>query len=161
MRRRLDLALSFVTTPEVLFLDEPTTGLDTHSRRGLWDVIRSLAGMGVTVLLTTQYLEEADELADRIAVLDGGVLVAEGSPADLKAQVGGATVQLHDSAGTLRAEAATDGSTAGIRMALDRWERDGLAGDVTLRRPTLDDVFLTLTSARRTETGRRSEKEHA
>ena len=77
MRRRLDLALSFVVTPEILFLDEPTTGLDTRSRRELWDVIRSLADAGTTVFLTTQYLEEADQLADRIAVLDGGRVVAD------------------------------------------------------------------------------------
>ena len=80
MRRRLDLALSFVVTPSVLFLDEPTTGLDTRSRRELWDVIRSLAHAGTTVLLTTQYLEEADQLANRIAVLDGGRIVATGTP---------------------------------------------------------------------------------
>jgi ABC-2 type transport system ATP-binding protein len=88
MRRRLDLALSFVVTPSVLFLDEPTTGLDTRSRRELWDVIRSLADAGTTVLLTTQYLEEADRLANRIAVLDGGRIVASGTPDELKALVG-------------------------------------------------------------------------
>jgi len=92
MRRRLDLALSFVVTPTVLFLDEPTTGLDTRSRRELWDVIRSLAEAGTTVLLTTQYLEEADRLADRIAVLDGGRIVASGTPAELKALVGVTTL---------------------------------------------------------------------
>ena len=146
MRRRLDLALSFVTTPEVLFLDEPTTGLDTHHRRELWDVIRSLAHAGVTVLLTTQYLEEADQLADRIAVLDEGRIVAEGTPAELKARAGEARVQLHDPTGAVRADAPTDGTLRGIREALARWEADGLAGDVSVRRPTLDDVFHTLTT---------------
>ena len=145
MRRRLDLALSFVTTPQVLFLDEPTTGLDTRSRRELWDVIRSLTGAGVTVLLTTQYLEEADQLADRIAVLDGGRIVAEGTPAALKARVGGATVQLHDTHGAVLAESATDGTTHGVRAALARWETEGVDGEVTIRRPSLDDVFLDLT----------------
>lgn len=146
MRRRLDLALSFVATPEVLFLDEPTTGLDTHSRRELWDVIRGMTGAGVTVFLTTQYLEEADQLADRIAVLDRGRIAAEGTPAELKSRIGGTTVELHDAAGELLAEAATDGTTHGIRAALGRWESEGLEGAVTLRRPTLDDVFLQLTA---------------
>jgi ABC-2 type transport system ATP-binding protein len=155
MRRRLDLALSFVTTPQVLFLDEPTTGLDTRSRRELWDVIRSLTGAGVTVLLTTQYLEEADQLADRIAVLDGGRIVAEGTPAALKARVGGATVQLHDSHGAVLAESATDGTTHGVRAALARWETEGLGGEVTIRRPSLDDVFLDLTARVRVGTDRK------
>lgn len=146
MRRRLDLALSFVVTPDVLFLDEPTTGLDIHSRRILWDIIRSLSAGGVTVLLTTQYLEEADELADRVVVLDGGKVVAEGTPAELKARVGGATIALHDSRGGLRAEVTTDGTLRGLRNAIDGWEADGLDGDVEVRRPTLDDVFVALTS---------------
>lgn len=146
MRRRLDLALSFVSTPEVLFLDEPTTGLDTHSRRELWNVIRALSDAGVTVLLTTQYLEEADQLADRIAVLEGGRIVAEGTSGDLKSRVGETTVELHDAAGMLRAETITDGSMHGIRAALASWEADGLEGSVTLRRPSLDDVFVHLTT---------------
>ncbi|RZI95195.1 MAG: ATP-binding cassette domain-containing protein, partial [Microbacterium sp.] len=146
MRRRLDLALSFVTTPDVLFLDEPTTGLDTHHRRELWEVIRSLARAGVTVLLTTQYLEEADELADRVAVLDEGRIVAEGTPAELKARAGQARVQLHDPSGAVHADAPTDGSLRGIQEALARWQADGLTGDVSVRRPTLDDVFHTLTA---------------
>jgi ABC-2 type transport system ATP-binding protein len=126
MRRRLDLALSFIVTPEVLFLDEPTTGLDTRSRRELWDVIRSLADAGTTVFLTTQYLEEADQLADRIAVLDGGRIVATGTAAQLKARVGG--------------------TVSGLRRALDVLDEAGAEGVVTLRRPSLDDVFLALTS---------------
>jgi ABC-2 type transport system ATP-binding protein len=145
MRRRLDLALSFVVTPEVLFLDEPTTGLDTRSRRELWDVIRSLAEAGTTVFLTTQYLEEADQLADRIAVLDGGRIVATGTAAQLKSRVGGDTVELHDAHGDLLREVPTDGTVSGLRRALDVLDEAGAEGVVTLRRPSLDDVFLTLT----------------
>src|SRR5690606_13745734 len=96
MRRRLDLALSFVVQPVVLFLDEPTTGLDTRSRRELWQIIASLASAGTTVFLTTQYLEEADQLADRIAVLHEGRIAALGTADDLKARVGGGSVQLRD-----------------------------------------------------------------
>ena len=146
MRRRLDLALSFVVTPEVLFLDEPTTGLDTRSRRELWDVIRSLAAAGTTVFLTTQYLEEADQLADRIAVLDAGGVVATGTAAQLKARVGGDTVELHDVHGDLLREVPTDGTVSDLRRALDVLDESGAEGVVTLRRPSLDDVFLALTS---------------
>jgi ABC-2 type transport system ATP-binding protein len=104
MRRRLDLALSLVRSPPVLFLDEPTTGLDPRSRRDVWEAVRDLARSGVTILLTTQYLEEADALADRVAVIDAGRVVAEGSPDELKTRVGGATLDdvfltLTDSAG--------------------------------------------------------------
>lgn len=146
MRRRLDLALSFVVTPEVLFLDEPTTGLDTRSRRDLWDIIRALASVGTTVFLTTQYLEEADQLADRIAVLHDGRIAALGTAAELKARVGGDTVELHDQHGALLQELATDGSVASLRRALDDLDQQGAEGIVTLRRPTLDDVFLAVTT---------------
>ena len=146
MRRRLDLALSFVVTPEILFLDEPTTGLDTRSRRELWDVIRSLAEAGTTVFLTTQYLEEADQLADRIAVLDSGRIVALGTANELKGRVGGDTVELHDEHGGLVREVPTDGSVSDLRRALDILDESGARGMVTLRRPSLDDVFLALTS---------------
>ncbi|MDF2506699.1 MAG: transporter ATP-binding protein [Microbacterium sp.] len=146
MRRRLDLALSFVVTPEVLFLDEPTTGLDTRSRRDLWDIIRMLAASGTTVFLTTQYLEEADQLADRIAVLHDGRIAALGTPAELKARIGGDTVELHDDHGELRREIPTDGTVADLRRALDLLDEEGADGIVTLRRPTLDDVFLAVTS---------------
>ncbi|MDY0908727.1 ATP-binding cassette domain-containing protein [Microbacterium sp. CFBP9034] len=146
MRRRLDLALSFVVTPEILFLDEPTTGLDTRSRRELWDVIRSLAQAGTTVFLTTQYLDEADQLADRIAVLDGGRVVATGTAAQLKARIGGDTVELHDAHGELLHEVATDGTVSDLRRALDVLDESGAEGVVSLRRPSLDDVFLALTS---------------
>jgi ABC-2 type transport system ATP-binding protein len=147
MRRRLDLALSFVVTPAVLFLDEPTTGLDTRSRRELWDVIRALAGAGTTVFLTTQYLEEADRLADQIAVLAAGRVVATGTAAGLKAQVGGDTVELRDRDGELLQEVHTDGTVAGVRAALDTLDEAGAEGIVTVRRPSLDDVFLALTAA--------------
>lgn len=154
MRRRLDLALSFVVTPEVLFLDEPTTGLDTRSRRQLWDLIRTLASAGTTVFLTTQYLEEADQLADRIAVLHDGRIAALGTPAELKAKVGGDTVELRDGQGELVREIPTDGSVASLRRALDLLDQDGDEGVVSLRRPTLDDVFLAVTTSQ-------TSKEHA
>ncbi len=146
MRRRLDLALSFIVSPEVLFLDEPTTGLDTRSRRDLWQLIRSLADSGTTVFLTTQYLEEADQLADRIAVLHEGSIVALGTAEELKSRVGGDTVELRDEQGELVRSVATDGTVHGVRSALDLLDQPGLSGTVTLRRPTLDDVFLALTS---------------
>ncbi|KAA9156173.1 ATP-binding cassette domain-containing protein [Microbacterium lushaniae] len=145
MRRRLDLALSLVVTPQVLFLDEPTTGLDTRSRRELWDVIRTLAAGGTTVFLTTQYLEEADRLADRVAVLHGGRIAASGTPSELKSRVGNEVVELRDPAGDLLREITTDGTVRGLRAALDTFDADGDEGIVTLRRPTLDDVFLALT----------------
>ncbi|WP_314427047.1 ATP-binding cassette domain-containing protein [uncultured Microbacterium sp.] len=147
MRRRLDLALSFVVTPEVLFLDEPTTGLDTRSRRDLWDLIRAMAAAGTTVFLTTQYLEEADQLADRIAVLHGGRIAAIGTPDELKARIGGDTVELHDPQGDIIRRIATDGTVSGLRRALDRLDEEGRDGVVTLRRPTLDDVFLAVTTS--------------
>jgi ABC-2 type transport system ATP-binding protein len=147
MRRRLDLALSFVVTPKVLFLDEPTTGLDTRSRRDLWDIIRALAAAGTTVFLTTQYLEEADQLADRIAVLHNGRIAALGTAAELKARIGGDTVELHDERGELLSEIPTDGTVTDLRRALDVLDGQGADGVVTLRRPTLDDVFLSLTSS--------------
>ncbi|WP_372967682.1 ATP-binding cassette domain-containing protein [Microbacterium sp.] len=151
MRRRLDLALSFVVTPEVLFLDEPTTGLDTRSRRDLWDLIRTVAATGTTVFLTTQYLEEADQLADRIAVLHAGRIAALGTPAELKARVGGDTVELHDAQGEPIREIPTDGTVADLRRALDLLDEEGLDGVVTLRRPTLDDVFLAVTTSPRAQ----------
>lgn len=151
LRRRLDLALSFVVTPEVLFLDEPTTGLDTRSRRDLWDLIRTLADAGTTVFLTTQYLEEADQLADRIAVLHDGAVAALGTPLALKRRIGGDTVELHDSRGEAIREIPTDGTVADLRRALDLLDAEGLDGVVTLRRPTLDDVFLAVTADSRME----------
>jgi ABC-2 type transport system ATP-binding protein len=166
MRRRLDLAVSLVGRPLVVFLDEPTTGLDIRSRLSMWDVIKQLVGDGATVFLTTQYLEEADRLADRVAVLDRGLVVAEGTPAKLKAQVGGQRLDLtlSDAEAFARVEAAlgaratqlnraelsigvpTDGSAAEVRAFLD--EVDPQRWDVRsfeVHRVTLDDVFLSLT----------------
>ena len=151
MRRRLDLALSLVVAPQVLFLDEPTTGLDTRSRRMLWQLIRSLASAGTTIFLTTQYLEEADQLADRIAVLEAGRVVALGTPTQLKARIGGTTVQLVDADGEVVGALPTDGSVPGIRAALDELDESSPAlesATVNLHRPTLDDVFLALTGDR-------------
>lgn len=145
MRRRLDLALSFVVQPEVLFLDEPTTGLDTRSRRDLWEVIRSLAAGGTTVFLTTQYLEEADHLADRIAVLANGRIAALGTPSELKALVGTDSLEVHDAAGTVAQSIPVDGSLASLRDALRLVDADETAA-VSLRHTTLDDVFLALTA---------------
>ncbi|MET9590571.1 ATP-binding cassette domain-containing protein [Streptomyces sp. NPDC006516] len=165
MRRRLDLAAGLVGSPEpgVFFLDEPTTGLDPRSRRELWQVVRELAGRGATVLLTTQYLEEADQLADRIAVLDKGRIVAEGTPDTLKARVAGhrldlvlgsreaylrlATRAVHHSPETLTLGIPTDGTAAHARALLD--DIDPHRTDVerfSLHSATLDDVFLALTT---------------
>ena len=146
MRRRLDLAISLLLTPPVVFLDEPTTGLDTRSKFELWDSIRGLTDVGTTVLLTTQYLEEADQLADRIAVLDGGKVVAEGTAAELKARIGGEVLALHDAHGEVVRELPTDGTLAGLRAALDTLSDDD-AESVSLRSPSLDDVFLAVTGS--------------
>ncbi|WP_092968192.1 ATP-binding cassette domain-containing protein [Agromyces sp. CF514] len=149
MRRRLDLALSLVVPVPVIFLDEPTTGLDTRSRQELWSVIRSLADDGATVFLTTQYLEEADRLADRVAVIDRGRIAAEGTADELKARIGGEVVELRDAAGTLLAELPTDGTVHGLRAAVEQVDRlpaSAAAGaTVSIRRPSLDDVFLAIT----------------
>src|SRR5215211_1714771 len=173
MRRRLDLAASLVGRPQVLFLDEPTAGLDPASRRDLWALIGDLVHHGTTVLLTTQYLEEADRLADRIAVIDHGRLVSEGTPDQLKDQVGGAVLQVAvpepDRAQTLqvlRGVSAQDPTedrdrsrillpapdgTATLTQALRRLDAVGVAlEDVALRKPTLDEVFVALTGHRAT-----------
>jgi daunorubicin resistance ABC transporter ATP-binding subunit len=151
MRRRLDLALSLIVAPAVLFLDEPTTGLDTRSRQELWSVIRSLAGAGTTVFLTTQYLEEADRLADRIAVLDRGRVAAEGTADELKARIGGDVVELRDADGRLLIDRPTDGSVHGLRAAIDELDRSAAASaegvQISIRRPSLDDVFLAITAS--------------
>ena len=171
MRRRLDLAASLVGRPQVLFLDEPTAGLDPASRHDLWALIRDLVATGTTVLLTTQYLEEADELADRIAVIDHGRLLSEGTAQQLKDRVGGAVVELRVSAAdrgrTLRTlrdagqqvptVAAHDGRVVlpapersrTLFEALRRLDAAGITPqDAALRTPTLDEVFLALTGHR-------------
>ncbi|MGH1561131.1 ATP-binding cassette domain-containing protein [Mumia sp. DW29H23] len=166
-RRRLDLAMSMVVPPTLLFLDEPTTGLDPRSRDQVWATVRELADSGVTVLLTTQYLEEADQLADRIAVLDGGRIVAEGTPEELKTQVAGEVVRLsYGDASTYEAALATvrtagvapdpalltidvpsDGTPESLRALLDGLETAGASPRrVGMHAPSLDDVFLTLTA---------------
>jgi len=157
MRRRLDLAMGMIERPRLLFLDEPTTGLDPRSREQLWDTTVRLVEEGVTVLLTTQYLEEADRLADTIAVLDRGRVVARGTAEELKARVGGATLRLRLADGDTL-EVPTDGSTEDIRRTLERLDAEGThAPDVSIVRPTLDDVFLHLTD----DGARRPKADHA
>jgi ABC-2 type transport system ATP-binding protein len=170
MRRKLDLAMTLVTRPQIIFLDEPTTGLDPRSRRMMWAIVRELVADGVTVFLTTQYLEEADQLASRIAVLDRGHLVAEGSPDELKRQVPGSYVRFRfsDVAALEAAALALDGATAGdaaltlrvpsdggvksVRALLDRLDEHAIdAADFSVHTPDLDDVFLALTGHASTE----------
>ncbi|MET3803171.1 ABC-2 type transport system ATP-binding protein [Nakamurella sp. UYEF19] len=165
MRRRLDLGSSLVGAPKVLLLDEPTTGLDPRSRNELWSAIRELVGRGTDVILTTQYLEEADRLADRIAIIDGGRVVAQGSPAELKGLAGEDVVEVrvrddadaHRAAGVLGSHAILEPNGTGISLPATDGVQDlirvigvlqdaGIAlADIGVRRPTLDDVFLALT----------------
>ncbi|UFU05410.1 ATP-binding cassette domain-containing protein [Ruania halotolerans] len=152
MRRRLDLALSLIVAVPVVFLDEPTTGLDPRSRRELWEVIRSLRHEGITVLMTTQYLEEADELADIVSILGEGRIVAEGTPAELKRAVGEDLLEVRDRRGVVVHAEPTDGTSAGLRRALDAIDELGVTGELVVRRPTLDDVFFSLTGHGGTDT---------
>jgi ABC-2 type transport system ATP-binding protein len=164
MRRKLDLAMTLVGDPRIIFLDEPTTGLDPRSRRTMWTIVRELVADGVTIFLTTQYLEEADQLADRIAVLDQGRLVAQGTAADLKRQVPGTHVRLRfatladlDAAARVLTDATrddealalrvpSDGGTTSLRAVLDRLDEYALSADeFSVHTPDLDDVFLALT----------------
>jgi ABC-2 type transport system ATP-binding protein len=164
MRRRLDLAMTLVATPSVIFLDEPTTGLDPRSRHTMWDIVRGLVAEGTTVLLTTQHLEEADELAGHIAVLDEGRIVADGTPDELKRLVPGGHIRLRfaeaaalDSAarlldGSARDDAAlvltvpSDGGVHALRSVLDRLDAAHLeVDDLSIHTPDLDDVFFALT----------------
>jgi ABC-2 type transport system ATP-binding protein len=167
MRRRLDLAAALVARPPVLFLDEPTTGLDIRSRIGLWDAMEALVAGGTTVLLTTQYLDEADRLADRIAVIDRGLVIAEGTASELKQEVGGDRLEIHlcddgrsqDAVAALTTIASDrpfveDGSLSvpveqrrgTIADAVRRLDDAGIAiDDISVRTPTLDNVFLNLT----------------
>ncbi|MDB4866224.1 MAG: ATP-binding cassette protein [Cohnella sp.] len=147
MRRRLDLALSLVVSRPILFLDEPTTGLDTQSRRALWNTIRQLAAKGVTVFLTTQYLEEADQLADAIAVIAGGRVVAQGTADQLKSRIGGEVVELRDENDEIIREIPTGGGIRDVKMTIDELVRTAPEGSrVNIRRPSLDDVFVALTT---------------
>jgi ABC-2 type transport system ATP-binding protein len=164
MRRRLDLAMGLVGDPRIVFLDEPTTGLDPRSRRTMWQLIRDLVAGGVTSFLTTQYLEEADELADRIALLDHGRLVAEGTPDELKRRIPGGHIRLQfaypdglEAAARTLAEAVrddqaltlqvpSDGSVKSLRALLERLDDASVEVDsLSVHTPDLDDVFLTLT----------------
>ncbi|MFI6470767.1 ATP-binding cassette domain-containing protein [Streptomyces sp. NPDC050516] len=165
MRRRLDIAMTLVGSPRIIFLDEPTTGLDPRSRHNMWNIIRGLVAGGVTVFLTTQYLDEADELADRIAVLNGGKLVAQGTASELKRLVPGGHVRLrftdpaaYQSAAVALREATrddeslslqvpSDGSQRELRAILDWLDSAAVEADeLTVHTPDLDDVFFALTS---------------
>jgi ABC-2 type transport system ATP-binding protein len=174
MRRKLDLAMTLVGNPRIIFLDEPTTGLDPRSRRTMWDIVRELVAGGTTVFLTTQYLEEADQLASRIAVLDKGRLVAQGTPGELKRQVPGSHVRLRftslqelgaaarvlsgstrdDQELTLRVP--SDGDSTSLRNLLDRLDEYTIhATEFSVHTPDLDDVFLALTGRANTEVNAR------
>jgi ABC-2 type transport system ATP-binding protein len=164
MRRKLDLAMTLIGNPQIIFLDEPTTGLDPRSRRTMWTIIRELVADGVTIFLTTQYLDEADQLADRIAVLDQGRLVAQGTPDELKRRLPGTHVRLRfasvaelDAAARLFTDSTrdddalalrvpSDGGTRSLRALLDRLDEYSLsAEEFSVHTPDLDDVFLALT----------------
>ncbi|MEJ3746801.1 ATP-binding cassette domain-containing protein [Actinomycetes bacterium KLBMP 9797] len=162
MRRRLDLAMTLMGRPRLIFLDEPTTGLDPRSRRAMWQIIRGLVADGVTIFLTTQYLDEADELADRVAVLDGGGIVAEGTPAELKRRIPGGHIELRfaDPRGLGTAARTLDvaadsttltlrvpgGDLRTIRSVLDRLDGAGVEVDeLSVHTPDLDDVFFAFT----------------
>jgi ABC-2 type transport system ATP-binding protein len=174
MRRRLDLAVSLIATPPVLFLDEPTTGLDPRSRLELWEVLRELVNDGTTLLLTTQYLEEADQLADNIVVIDRGKVIAEGTPLQLKDQSGAASLvvtvshaedlavaeemmrahvpEVHVEPGARQLTAAAEGLQHMTRIANLFAESQIELDDIGLKRPSLDDVFLHLTGHRAEDT---------
>ena len=164
MKRKLDLAMTLVGDPKVIFLDEPTTGLDPRSRRTMWEIIRELVAQGTTILLTTQYLEEADQLAHRVAVLDGGRIVAEGTPAELKARVPGGHLELSfanraeldaaamvlDPTGRdddgLTLQLPGDGRASTLRALLKRLDdADVDVESLSVHTPDLDDVFFALT----------------
>ena len=145
MRRRLDLAMTLMGDPRLIFLDEPTSGLDPRSRRTMWRIIRDLVAGGVTVFLTTQYLEEADQLADRIAVLDNGRLVAEGTADELKRRVPGGHVRLELADGRIQT-IPHDGSVASLRELFGRLDDESVeVSGLTVHTPDLDDVFFALT----------------
>ncbi len=164
MKRRLDLAMTLVGSPRVIFLDEPTTGLDPRSRRTMWEVIRALAAGGVTIFLTTQYLDEADELADQIAVLDHGTIVASGTPEELKRRLHGGHISLRfaDAASfaaasalfdardadlqTLTLQVPSDGTVPTLRALLTQLDEHAIElDDLSIHTPDLDDVFFAVT----------------
>jgi ABC-2 type transport system ATP-binding protein len=170
MRRKLDLAMTLVGNPQIIFLDEPTTGLDPRSRRTMWEIVRELVANGVTIFLTTQYLDEADRLADRIAVLDQGRLVAQGTPADLKRQMPGSHVRLRftdvrqlDAAARVLTDSMrddedltlrvpSDGGSTSLRVLLERLDEYSISTEeFSVHTPDLDDVFLALTGHATTE----------
>jgi ABC-2 type transport system ATP-binding protein len=174
MRRRLDLAASMILAPQVLFLDEPTTGLDPRGRNEVWESVRALVRLGTTVLLTTQYLDEADQLADRVSVIDAGRTIADGTPDELKARVGGDRLEVVGAPGTdlgavvaafdglgpppevdesrLLVAAPVDDRVAALTKVAARLQASSTpVADISLRRPTLDDVFLRLTGHRTDE----------
>jgi ABC-2 type transport system ATP-binding protein len=172
MRRRLDIAMTLMGDPQLIFLDEPTTGLDPRSRRTMWQIIRELVDDGVTIFLTTQYLDEADELADRIGVLDNGRVVAEGTATELKRRVGGSHIVLRfasvadlDGAATAIGEGTRDDEALTLRVPAESGARsvrtvldriDGTIGieDVSIHAPDLDDVFFALTGPGATKDAR-------
>ena len=171
MRRRLDLAVSLIAAPPIIFLDEPTTGLDPRSRLAMWAIIKKLLAAGTTILLTTQYLEEADQLADRIIVIDGGKVIAEGTAAELKGKVGNDRLELilpdqaafdgtvkllgkqivDKDAKDLTASITINDTTADVKDVLDKLAAGNVAiASLQIHKPTLDDVFLTLTGKQAT-----------
>ena len=171
MRRRLDLAMTLVGDPRIIFLDEPTTGLDPRSRHTMWQIIRDLVAGGVTILLTTQYLDEADQLADLIAVLDQGKLVAQGTPDELKRRIPGGHIRLQfaDASGleaavralgevprdddALALQVPNDGNVRSIKALLDRLDDESImVNDLSIHTPDLDDVFFALTDHSTTDT---------
>jgi ABC-2 type transport system ATP-binding protein len=172
MTRRLDLAMGLMGEPSVVFLDEPTTGLDPRSRQTMWQIVRELAADGITIFLTTQYLDEADLLADRIAVLDNGKLIADGAPDELKRMIPGGHVSLRfaDAPGldaaarmlgdvtrdddALTLQVPSDGSFAALRALIDRFDDQSAAvQDLSIHTPDLDDVFFALTGKAKTDLG--------
>ncbi|MBP1968364.1 ABC-2 type transport system ATP-binding protein [Virgibacillus natechei] len=168
MRRRLDIAISLLASPEVIFLDEPTTGLDPRSRRNMWSLIERLSDNGVTIFLTTQYLEEADQLADQIAIIDDGKIVEEGTAEELKRIIGEEKLELtfneldtYQKAQSLlkgqvnetdRVISVTAGSTENLRQILNTLHEHGIETEsINFRKPTLDDVFMDITNRKRKE----------